>query len=314
MFERKKVGLALGEGGARGLAHIGVLKVLEEYNIPIDFISGTSMGAVIAALYSAEPNAKKLEKDALEIEWNKIFDYTIPRSGVIKGDKIEKLLYEKLHNLEFKDMKIPLFITAFDLENRQEIIFNKGNVVKALRASISIPGFFIPVENNNKILVDGGVVDPIPTEPLKKAGAEIIIAINVDCIKEKKPLRTEEATLKKTSKKMPSIIENASQSLQVMTSEACKADLRLHRANFIITVDAEDIGTLEFGKVEEAIKLGEAAARKSLDKIKSITQPTAFRLFLNSLKENLGMSTIVEDIKEDIQETKEEKAEEAKKG
>ena len=185
MEEKKKVGLALSGGGARGIAHIGILKTLEKYKVPIDYISGTSIGALIGALYSAEPNAKKLEKEVLEIEWKKLFDYTIPTKGLIKGKKIEEFLKEKFGDLKFNELKIPLFITAFDIENKQEIIFHKGNVAKAVRASISIPGIFVPTENNGKILVDGGLTDLIPTEILKKEGADIIIAVNLNSIKEK---------------------------------------------------------------------------------------------------------------------------------
>ena len=104
MVNRKKVGLALGGGGAKGLAHVGVLKVLEKYNIPIDYISGTSMGAFVGALYSAGPNAKKLEKDMIKTNWNELFDYTIPIQGLLKGEKIENFLKKKIENKEFKDV------------------------------------------------------------------------------------------------------------------------------------------------------------------------------------------------------------------
>lgn len=302
-MKEKKIGLALGSGGARGMAHIGVLKVLEDFNIPIDFISGSSMGAVIAALYSAEPNAKKLEKDSLEIEWKKIFDYTFPRSGLIRGERIEKIIRDKLNNIDFKDLKIPLFITAYDLEERQEVIFTRGNVAKAVRASISIPGIFVPVEINNKILVDGGITDPIPTEVLKQAGADIIIAVNVDCIKEKKPLLNQEAVDKKGSKSLPNIIENTSKSFQILTSEACRADLKGRKADFVININLEKIGTMDFKKGADAIKEGEKSARKSLEHIKKLTQ-NHFRNFLDELQKNLGIKKVVEKIEEKVIENK----------
>jgi NTE family protein len=304
MFERKKVGLALGGGGARGLAHIGVLKILEKNNIPIDFIAGTSIGAVIGALYSSEPNSKKIEKEALETKWNDLFDYTIPRCGLIKGAKIEQYLEKKLGNIKFNQLKIPLYVTSFDIEKNQEVIFSRGDVAKAVRASISIPGIFIPVENNGKILVDGGVIDPIPTEILKKMGAEIIIAVNVDIVKERIPIFNEEATLKPGIKKIPNVLKTISRSLQVIESESSILDANKDKADLIINIDLEETGTLDFSDVKKSIKKGEDIARISLRKMKRLTEPNPFKLFLDELNENLtktpAVGTIVKEVEKDI--------------
>jgi NTE family protein len=290
-LHRKKVGLALSGGGAKGFAHIGVLKVLEENNIPIDFISGTSMGAVIGALYSAEPNAKKLEKSVLDQDFKNIFDYVFPKLGLIKGDRIENFLEKVLHNLDFKDLKIPLFVTSFDLEKNQEIIFHKGNVSKAVRASISFPGIFVPVENKNRILVDGGVFDPVPTEVLKKFGAEIIIASNVNFVKEKSPKYNEIATLKKSNKKIPNIIECASKSLHIIESEFSKFDLIKDKADFVINLNLEKIEIFDLSKAKQAISIGEKVTRKSLKEIKNLTEPNLFKNFLD----DLNKITLVKD-------------------
>jgi len=297
MFERKKVGLALGSGGARGLAHIGVLKVLEEYKIPIDFIAGSSMGAIIGALYSSEPNSKKLEKESLDLKWGDLFDYTIPKRGLIKGDKIEAFLREKLDKLDFKDMKIPLFVTAYDVENDREIVFHKGDVVKAVRASMSIPGIFVPVENNKRILVDGGVIDPVPVKILKDLGAEVIIAVNVDYVKEKKTISSEKAVNKKTDKKIPNVIHTISKSLQVMSSEACRTELKDGQEDLIITPKLEKFGTFDFGKAKKIIALGEKEARKSLEEIKNLTEPHPFKQFLESLIIPPEVNKLIEEVK-----------------
>src|SRR6056297_218787 len=224
--KRKKVGVALSGGGSKGIAHIGVLKILEKYNIPIDLVSGTSIGSVIGALYCSGYSIKKLETLFTEDkrEWKKLFDYTFPKHGLIKGKKIEKFIEEELKDITFKELKKPLYVTAFDIENRQEIYFNKGSVGKAVRASISIPGIIVPVENKKRILVDGGIVDPIPTEVLKKAGAEIIIAINVNERDVKKP-KFEKAVNKKGKKKVPGIWKIASKSFKVMAYEVYMYDL-----------------------------------------------------------------------------------------
>ncbi len=303
-MERKKVGVALGSGGAKGLAHIGVLRVLEEYNIPIDYISGTSMGSIVAALYSSEPNAKKLEKEALQKDWSKIFDYTFPRHGIIKGKRIENYLDEKLHNITFEDLKIPLFVTAFDIENQREVIFTKGDVSKAVRASISIPGFFIPVKNKDEILVDGAVVDPIPTEILKRTGAEIIIASNVENVKEKTPLFNEEAVEKSNKKKLPGIIEIGAKSFRIAAAGSCKADLEKDKADFVININLENMGTLDFSKknLKKAIRKGKRETRKSLKEIKRLTEPNPFKMFLDELnaniEEKLGVKKIIKKLKQ----------------
>jgi len=302
MTERKKVGLALGGGGAKGFAHIGVLKILEKYNIPIDYISGTSVGALIGALYSAEPNAKKLEKNSLETDWNEFFDYTLPSKGLIKGEKIEAFLKKKLDDLKFKDLKIPLFITTFDIKNKQEVIFHKGDVARAVRASISIPGIFVPVENNGRILVDGGLTDLIPTEILKKEGADIIIAVNVDSIKEKKPNFDEEASSVNEKKNVPGIVSTISKSFQIMEAEASKAELNRDKADWVIDIDLEDITTLDFSKIKEAIKKGEGKAKKSIDKLKKMVEPHPIKELLAEINHLPIVSPVVRGIKKNIHE------------
>src|SRR3989344_1593617 len=242
MFQRKKIGVALSGGGMKGLAHIGVLKILEDYKIPIDMISGTSMGAVIGALYSAEPNAKKLEKEVMKENLGGFFDYTLSRHGIIRGKKIEEYLDKKLEKIDFKELKIPLYVTACDLEKNREIIFHKGDVAKAVRASISIPGIFIPVENNHKILVDGGLIDPIPVDILRKFGADIVIAVNVDYLKEKKPMLNEKALRVQADRQMPSIMDISLRSLDIMSAEASRAELLEKKADLLINVKLEGAG------------------------------------------------------------------------
>lgn len=282
MFEQKKIGVALSGGGAKGLAHIGVLKVFEDNNIPIHMIAGTSMGAIIGAFYSAEPNAKKIKKEILENDLNSLLDYTFPRKGFIKGYKIEEFLEKKLGNLSFKDLKIPLYITAFDIKKKQEVIFSRGSVVRALRASIAIPGLFIPTENNHQILVDGAVTDPVPTEILEKKGADIIIAVNVNHMKEKKPLIDQEASFKKDYKEIPGIFQNVSASFQVMGYESAKADLEGDKADLIININLEKKATMDFSKAKSIISAGERAAKKSLNQIMKITN-NPLTNFINEL-------------------------------
>ncbi len=307
MFERKKVGLALSSGGIKGLAHIGVLKILEDCNIPIDFIAGTSIGSIIGALYSAEPNAKKLEKEVLNLKINNLFDYTLCKSGFIKGEKIENYIKQQLNDVSFKDLKIPLFITAFDLENKREVIFSKGNVAKAVRASISIPGVFIPVINNNRILVDGGLIDPIPTEVLKKAGAQIIIAVNVNTLKIKSSIFNEEATVNKSAKQLPHVLETAVKSLEITGYSVAKADLASEDADLVINIDAGGMLLFEAKNPaisQKIINLGKSAARKEISKIKDLTESNPLKQLLEQIHQipdkTLNVKKIVKKVEQTI--------------
>ncbi len=176
-------GLALGGGSARGLAHVGVILALEAYDIPIDIIAGTSIGAVIGSLYASGATVKELEEVALSIKKSKtlfMIDPTFPRSGLISGDRIEKMLNKfALKNLTFGDLNIPFSAVATEIESGAEVIINQGKVIDAVRASISIPGIFTPVKYQDYYLVDGGVVNPVPVNVAKMMGADIIIAVSL---------------------------------------------------------------------------------------------------------------------------------------
>ncbi|PHO07384.1 alpha/beta hydrolase [Thermoanaerobacterium thermosaccharolyticum] len=178
---RPKVGLILGGGAARGYAHLGVLKKLEEKNIPIDFIIGTSIGALIGAIYASGNDLEKIIKDVRDINFLKlikILDLNIPQRGFIKGDKIEKFLSSYMKK-DFDELKIPLYAIATDIKQGREIIFSKGSVIKAVRASISILVVFEPVEFQNTKLVDGSIIDFDAIDLALKLGADIIIISDV---------------------------------------------------------------------------------------------------------------------------------------
>lgn len=176
-------GLALGGGSARGLAHVGVILALEAYDIPIDIIAGTSIGSVIGSLYASGATIKELEEVALSIKKSKtlfMIDPAFPHSGLIGGDRIEKMLNQfSLKNLTFNDLNIPFAAVATEIESGAEVIINQGKVIDAVRASISIPGIFTPVKYQDYYLVDGGVVNPVPVNVAKMMGADIIIAVSL---------------------------------------------------------------------------------------------------------------------------------------
>lgn len=202
----KKLGIALSGGTAKGLAHIGVLEALEKNKIKVDYLAGTSMGAVVGALYSSGIPIKALKKIAIETKWENLVDFTLPDRGILSGEKIENFLRNLLKNKKFEDLNIPLAVVAADVQNGEKVIFKKGDVASALRASISIPSIFVPYEYRNRILVDGGVVAPVPVDTVRSMGAEVVIAIDFstrmkDVIISSKP-KENKGFMKKIKKKM----------------------------------------------------------------------------------------------------------------
>ena len=177
----KKVGLALGSGGFRGFALVGVLKALEENNIPIDFISGASIGSVAAAHYAVFQNVDLLKEDFINNPKNKlpsVFDLGF-KGGLVKGDKLKKVLDRVFDKLDFSQTKIPLRVISTDLANGKAYVFKEGKISFSLRASCTIPVIFEPIKLKGHCFVDGGLSDPVPIETLKEMGAELIIAVNL---------------------------------------------------------------------------------------------------------------------------------------
>ncbi|HZE86852.1 MAG TPA: patatin-like phospholipase family protein [Methylomirabilota bacterium] len=179
-----KIGLALGSGGAKGLAHIGVIKMLEKNKIPIDYIAGSSIGAVIGAHYATFKDIKKLEDLVVSLTLRKgfqLFDPTI-RGGFIKGKKFEFFLKEILERADFKNLRIPFAAVATDFHTAKPVIFTNGDLVKAIHASISVPTIFQPVFYKDKHLADGGLSNSVPVDIVRKMGADIVLAVNLDTV------------------------------------------------------------------------------------------------------------------------------------
>lgn len=181
---RPTIGLALG-GGIRGLAHIGVLRVLEQEHIPIDFLAGSSMGAVIGAGYAAGLGTEYLEHEAVRMADRRrlvgLLHRSLPRTtlGLIEGREVDRYFAERLAHKNFADLSIPLAVVAADLETGEQVIIDSGAVATALRASGSLPGVFAPARLNGRLLVDGAVLNPVPLDVVRRMGAEIVIAVDV---------------------------------------------------------------------------------------------------------------------------------------
>lgn len=179
--DRPKIGLALSGGAARGIAHIGVLKVLEENNFPIDFIAGTSMGSVIAGAYASGMKIGLLEEIALSIRWGDVSKVSFSRLAIMTNNPLEKLLRRLMPVSDFAKMRIPLAIVTADVQTGQVVVFTKGDAIRAIRISCTVPGFFAPeIDSEGRMLVDGGIVQNLPVDTVRSLGAEKVIAIDVN--------------------------------------------------------------------------------------------------------------------------------------
>lgn len=178
----KKIGLALGSGGARGFAHIGVLKVLEENNIKIDYIAGSSIGAIVGCLYASGKSVKDLEELIESTDWKRLVSLLDPHltTGLLHGEKIKHFFEEYIGDINFSDLKIPFACVATDYKNGNPVIFRKGKVSPATRASMSVPLAFKPFEYQGKLLVDGGMSVPVPVDTVREMGADVVLAVNLD--------------------------------------------------------------------------------------------------------------------------------------
>lgn len=182
MNTRPKIGLALGAGGARGFAHIGIIEILIKNNIPIDFIAGSSIGAMVGGIFAATKNIEKMKNDVMRADWKQILSFIDPdlKNGIVGGKKIKNYIEDYIGQTTFDKLRIPFSAIATNFNNGKPVILNTGDVATAIRASISIPLVFKPIKINNTILTDGALSMPVPVKAVKQMGADIIIAVNLD--------------------------------------------------------------------------------------------------------------------------------------
>lgn len=245
---RPTLGLALSGGSARGLAHIGVLKVFEEKGVPVDFLAGTSMGALVGAFYANGMNVKMMERFAARMERRLWMDLTLPRMGIIAGEKITELLCFLTRNRTFDQLLIPFAVTATDLYSGTSITIKEGRVADAVRASISIPGVFNPVPWKDCLLVDGGVLNRVPVDVVREMGPDIVVAVDVGVYSGRA--------------RVSNFIDVITQSIDIMSRrlEREMEKEKIHKADVLIRPCVEDITPSQFHRVPEAVAAGAAAA------------------------------------------------------
>jgi len=178
-YQGRKTGLALGGGAVLGAAHIGVLKALEEFDITIDYISGTSIGAFIGAFYAFGKSPQDIERLVTNLNWLDISKFSVSKFGILSNEGLGELIKEELGDVSFSDANIPLAIVATDIIKGEKIVLREGKIIPAVIASTCIPGIFKPIHHKGSLLVDGGIVENVPSSVLREMGANYIIGIDL---------------------------------------------------------------------------------------------------------------------------------------
>lgn len=248
-----KIGLALSGGAARGIAHIGVIKYLEERDVQPCCIAGTSAGSIVGAFYCSGKSIEDITKIIKEMSWKDLVKISLPRKGLIDSTRLLKIIKDEIGTIAFADLKIPLLINAVDLLSGEEIILEEGPVAEAVQASCAIPGIFTPVKLKDKLLVDGGLLDNVPVTLMKNRGINFIIAVDVGA---QKPLRSEPEN----------IFEVLIQSYDIIRRHRDKPAYEY--SDSLIEPELGDISFWDNSKVSLIVDRGYEAAEKVLSEVR----------------------------------------------
>ena len=251
---RPRVGLVLGAGSARGLAHIGVLQVLREHRIPFDFIVGSSMGALVGAVFAAGADLDLLAKLAVNLNVNMLLDIGVPRMGFINGKKVQEFIHLLTKGKSFEELSLPLAVVATDILTGESVVLNRGVVSEAVRASIAIPGVFVPVEYEGRLLVDGAVTSRLPIETARDMGADRVIAVDVNFAEAAQP-------------RIRNAIHVILASIDLLERQIFTGLVK-PQADILVQPRLGHISSSGFDRAEECIQKGREAVLERLDEIK----------------------------------------------
>jgi len=245
----KKIGLALGGGAVLGAVHIGVLKALQEHAIEISYIAGTSIGSIISAFFAFGKDWQEIKEITDGINWWDVSAISLSNSGLLSNKKMQDLLEEHIGEVKLEDAEIPVAMVAADITTGEKVVLKEGRVDKAVMASTCIPGAFVPVEVDDRLLVDGGIVESVPISPVKKMGADYIIAVDLTNIhSQKKPENILEVLLRS----FDYTIKNATQ-------------LQTEEADLHIKPDLSNYNRVDVEQRDDLFEMGYAEANKVLD-------------------------------------------------
>lgn len=254
----KKVGLVLGGGAARGLAHIGVIDALEQGGIPIDMIAGTSVGAIVGAFYAHTRDVALMKDMAVELgnrRMHYIFsDVTFPRTGVIRLERVEKFLKAVIGEVEFRDLQLPFACVAVDIDREQEVVLDSGSVWDAVRASASVPIIVTLKKVDGRNLVDGGLLNPLPVSIVRRMGADLVIAVNVVSPRPSHPKRS------------PGMFTLMMKTLSIVGRSSLITGLTA--ADIVVQPEMDGIEFTDFQRAADCFGAGRKAAQELMPEIK----------------------------------------------
>jgi NTE family protein len=252
---RAGIGLALGGGFARGFAHLGVLQVLEQNQIPVSHIAGTSVGSILGAAYASGAPLARIIETCRTLRFRDIARWRVSRLGLASNQRLENLIERVFDSRQFEDLRIPLAVVATDLTSGEPVVFTQGNLVDAIRASCAFPGLFEPVEIGTRCLADGGLVAPVPTRAARELGATTVVGISVG--------------MQDGHRGAPT---NIFQVVSRAVNAAQKHQLEIweRHADLVLRPDVQSLAWDDFHRADEAIEAGALAARRALPRIEKL--------------------------------------------
>ena len=281
------IGLALGGGAAKGVAHIGVLKALEDANIEVDYIAGTSVGAMIAALYAFRVDVETIASLARRLTMSKVTSFKLNKTGFFSTESLRELMLEYVGDVAIEDATIPLSIVATDINSGEEIILTSGSVVDAVCASAAIPGIYIPVEINGRTLVDGGLVQNVPIEALQTAGAGVTIASHLNSVSH--------------YQEISHVLDVMRNAFEIAVSQHTQDQLK--EADLLISMDLSDFSLRDnTERYDELFNIGHQAATVQLTKLAWYKKTNVF-LYIGRMMRELAPFKLPEFIRRALNKT-----------
>ena len=281
------IGLALGGGAAKGVAHIGVLKALEDADIEVDYIAGTSVGAMIAALYAFKVDVETIGSLARRLTMSKVTSFKLNKTGFFSTESLRELMLEYVGDVAIEDAAIPLSIVATDINSGEEIILTSGSVVDAVCASAAIPGIYIPVEINGRTLVDGGLVQNVPIEALQTAGAGVTIASHLNSVSH--------------YQEISHVLDVMRNAFEIAVSQHTQDQLK--EADLLISMDLSDFSLRDnTERYDELFNIGHQAATVQLTKLAWYKKTNLF-LYIGRMMRELAPFKLPEFIRRALNKT-----------
>lgn len=249
------IGLALSGGAVRGFAHIGVIKVLQEHDVPVEYVAGTSAGSIVGALFCGGYSWQQMMDISESLKWQELVAPTLSGMGLVTSKKLEAFVAELLGDMDFSDLRIPFHAVAVDISRAEEVVISSGSVALAVRASSAVPGIFEPLVEDDQALVDGGVIDNLPCSVVRDMGARSVIAVDLNA--------------DRANVGMPvNLLDVTFRTFAVLLDRA--SERGREEADVLIQPDLNDFSYHEISRAEELMWQGEKAALKQLETIHAL--------------------------------------------